>query len=416
MSLLQNCETRMIRLLYESATSEPAWERFFEELLHSLRLRSGNLLTTNIKSGEVCSHYQVGEGIEPHYMDTYMEHYRHKDPIVNSTFKQPLGTVVTFGTLCDPGDSQLIKSDYYQKWCVPQDIFDGACAQVLSDGDWYTLIVLERKKPEGAFKQADIALIERLLPHLRQAFQIHLRFTTLKHESSGLDALLALFPYGTAAIDSNGLISNINQRAIDILNRHPGLTLNQQRLCFDDAVLAKRVSLSIIKSANSSMEKTDYSVHIYRVGEGSSTLHLLILPFSPLSPSAPASSIKALIALYDSKQSLSPHISTIATLYRLTQAEAELATNLITGESLEEIARKSCKSKETLRGYLKTIFRKLNVTRQAELVAKILSGPAMLGAAVSPMRNLSHQQVGCPQKITQKENERKGGTPTALIS
>ncbi|WP_347332923.1 helix-turn-helix transcriptional regulator [Marinimicrobium locisalis] len=397
----------MIRLLYESATSEPAWESFFKELLNTLRLRSGNLLTTNIKSGEICSHYQVGEGIELHYMDAYMERYRHEDPIISSAFKQPFGTVVTFGTLCVPGDYQLVKSDYYQKWCVPQDIFDGACAQVLSDGDWCTFIVLERRKSEGAFKQTDIALIERLLPHLRQAFQIHLRFTTLKNESSGLDALLALFPYGTAAIDSNGLISNINQKAIDILNRHPGVTLNQKRLSFEDAVLSKRVSLSIINSAYSARETADYSVHIYRVEESASPLHLLVLPFSPLSRSAPTSSIKAIIALYDSKQPLTPHISTIAALYRLTQSEAELTTHLITGESLEEIARKSCKSKETLRGYLKTIFRKLNVTRQAELVAKILTGPAILGAAVSPIRKLQLQQSISPQKSNQNKKEIK---------
>lgn len=386
MSLLQYFDTQVIRLLYESATSEPAWESFFQELLHTLRLRSGNLLTTNIKTGEVCSHYQVGEGIKPRYMNEYVEHYRHQDPLVNSVFKQPLDTVLTLGTLSDPVYSELSETDYYQKWCQPQDIFDGACARVLSDGDWCTLIVLERSKSQGHFDQNDIALLERLLPHLRRALQIHLRFNALKYESSGLDALLAVFPYGIATVDSNGLVSNINQRALDILNRHSGLALNQRRLSFDDAVLAKRVSLSIIHSVNATMEIEDYPAHIYRLGESTSSLHLLILPFSAFSPYTPLSGPKALIALYDSEQSLSPHINTIATLYQLTQSEAELTTRLIKGEALEEIARECFKSKETLRGYLKNIFRKLNVTRQAELVSKVLTGPAMLGAATSPIQ------------------------------
>lgn len=385
MSLLQSCETRIIRLLYESAASEPAWESFFRALLHSLRLRSGNLLTTNIKSGEVCSHYQVGEGIGLPYMEAYIKNYRHKDPIVNAAFKEPYGTVLTLGTLCGSDYSQLVNTDYYQKWCLPQDIFDGACARVLSDGDWCTLIVLERKKSQGAFRQSDIALIERLLPHLRQALQINLRFNALKYESSGLDALLALFPYGTATIDSNGLISNVNQRAIDILNRHPGLTLSQQRLSFDDAVFAERVSLSIVRSVNATLEVEDCSVHIYRRGENASPLHLLILPLPALGRSAPMSNLKALIVLYDSEQPLSPQVRTVATLYGLTPAEAELTTRLITGETLEEIARQRCKSKETLRGYLKSIFRKLNVTRQVELVSRVLTGPAMLGAAARPV-------------------------------
>lgn len=382
-------DTRMIRLIYESATSEPAWESFFNELLRMLRLRSGNLLTTNIKSGEVCSHYQTGEGITSQYMDAYVEHYRHRDPLINAVINQPFGKVLTLNTLHEPDNSRLLESDYYQKWCLPQNIFDGACAQVLSDGDWYTLIVLERNRSQGVFEKSDIAFLERLLPHLRQALLIHLRFNALRHESSGLDALLTLFPYGAATIDSNGLISNINQRAMDILNRHPGLTINQQRLSFNDSVLAKRVSLSIVHSVNQVIELEDYPAHFYRIGESSSPLHLLILPFSAFSQRLPLSGPKALIVLYDSEQSLRPHVSTIATLYQLTQSEAELTTQLITGETLEEIAQKSFKSKETLRGYLKNIFRKLNVNRQSELISKVLTGPAMLGAAVGQLTHES---------------------------
>lgn len=389
MPLLENSDTRMIRLIYDSATSEPAWESFFKELLRILRLRSGNLLTTNIKSDEVCSHYQIGEGITPQYMDDYVENYRHRDPLINAVINQPFGKVLTLHTFCDSDHSRLVKSDYYQKWCLPQNIFDGACAQVLSEGNWYTFIVLERDTSQGVFKKSDVAFIERLLPHLRQAIKIHLRFNALRHESSGLDALLTLFPYGAATVDSNGLISNINQRAIDILQRHPGLTINQQRLSFDDSVLGKRVSLSIIHSVNKIIKLEDYSAHIYRIGESASPLHLLILPFSAFSQRLPLSGPKALIVLYDSEQSLSPHVSTIATLYQLTQSEAELTTRLITGETLEEIAQKSFKSKETLRGYLKNIFRKLNVNRQSELISKVLTGPAMLGAAVGQLTHES---------------------------
>ena len=57
------------------------------------------------------------------------------------------------------------------------------------------------------------------------------------------------------------------------------------------------------------------------------------------------------------------------TVFRLTQAEARLATQLARGESLENVADQFGIGKETARSQLKSIFAKTGVHRQAELVA-----------------------------------------------
>ena len=57
------------------------------------------------------------------------------------------------------------------------------------------------------------------------------------------------------------------------------------------------------------------------------------------------------------------------TAFRLTEAEARLATQLALGESLEKVADRFGIGKETARSQLRGIFAKTGVHRQAELVA-----------------------------------------------
>ena len=59
----------------------------------------------------------------------------------------------------------------------------------------------------------------------------------------------------------------------------------------------------------------------------------------------------------------------LRTVFRLTEAEARLATQLALGESLENLADQFGIAKETARSQLKSIFTKTGVHRQAELVA-----------------------------------------------
>lgn len=59
--------------------------------------------------------------------------------------------------------------------------------------------------------------------------------------------------------------------------------------------------------------------------------------------------------------------------FGLTPAEAQLAAQLVTGESLEDVADGLCISKETARYELKSVFRKTDVHRQSELVALLSS-------------------------------------------
>ena len=60
-------------------------------------------------------------------------------------------------------------------------------------------------------------------------------------------------------------------------------------------------------------------------------------------------------------------------MHGITRAEARLASMLADGMSMEEAAEALLVSIQTVRSQLKSVFAKTGVTRQAELVALLLS-------------------------------------------
>lgn len=67
-------------------------------------------------------------------------------------------------------------------------------------------------------------------------------------------------------------------------------------------------------------------------------------------------------------------------LFDLTTAEARVANGILSGQTLDEIARAAGLSKETTRTQLKSVFAKTSTRRQAELVG-LLSGSALVATA-----------------------------------
>jgi DNA-binding CsgD family transcriptional regulator len=65
----------------------------------------------------------------------------------------------------------------------------------------------------------------------------------------------------------------------------------------------------------------------------------------------------------------------LAALYGLTTAETQIANALLLGRSIAQIAGERGVTAGTLRGQIKSIFRKTNTHRQSELIRLLLSVP-----------------------------------------
>jgi DNA-binding CsgD family transcriptional regulator len=69
---------------------------------------------------------------------------------------------------------------------------------------------------------------------------------------------------------------------------------------------------------------------------------------------------------------------TLKSVYELTQSEAELLLRMVQGETLAEISAARNVTLHTVRAQLKSVFAKTDTNRQASLIKKVLTGPAVL--------------------------------------
>jgi DNA-binding CsgD family transcriptional regulator len=107
-------------------------------------------------------------------------------------------------------------------------------------------------------------------------------------------------------------------------------------------------------------------------------LEVLVTPLrtanSKISPALPGRA-SVMIVLVDPDQAIEMHASELRQLYGFTAAEARLALQLVMGKDLPAAALAMEVSIHTVRTLLKRAFERTGTHRQADFIAKMLSGP-----------------------------------------
>ncbi len=85
--------------------------------------------------------------------------------------------------------------------------------------------------------------------------------------------------------------------------------------------------------------------------------------------------IPAAVLLCDPHHSHPLSSEALAVVYGLTLAEARVAVAVANGMTVKQIAKNQRTSPNTIRTQLQSVFQKVGVRRQSELVRRLLAGP-----------------------------------------
>jgi len=97
----------------------------------------------------------------------------------------------------------------------------------------------------------------------------------------------------------------------------------------------------------------------------------------------------AVLLVSDPEHQALPSAQTIGQLFELTEAEARLALALAEGHRVEDAAAGLGITTNSARTYLKRIFGKTGVGRQAELIRLIVAAPSLVDLVdVQPQRKM----------------------------
>ena len=215
--------------------------------------------------------------------------------------------------------------------------------------------------------------IAGLLPHVRQFVLVRQALTDAGALGKSLAELLDNGRCGVLQLNRQGRILEANDRASGLLRHGDGLYDLDGFLWAKDPVdneelqrlLAQVLTPPGDQSCPGSMTvrrsaaRTRLAMHIHPVGERDRD-------FRP-------NRVAALALVVDPESRIRVETDIVAAALNLTPSESRLAVMVAAGYSVRTIAASTGRTEGTVRWHLKQIFRKHGISRQADLVRRVLS-------------------------------------------
>lgn len=258
---------------------------------------------------------------------------------------------------------------YYQEFLAPHRLRWFAGVGIFFDDDIWCLSIQRRmdQSPFSAAEKSELAKLSRSLATSAATARI-------LGEAASSGALEAFAASDTAAVlvDRHGKIFEANASAEQLLSGE--IRLRNGKLMHGHEASFPSLDRALSRILNQAKAGLHFPVALPRENRGP----LLAYPARlRRTVSNALADCQAIIVLVDPDARRNPTESTLRSVYKLSGAEARLAIHLSTGEALDKVADRLNISKETSRTQLKSIFAKLGLHRQAELVAvlsTLLSG------------------------------------------
>jgi DNA-binding CsgD family transcriptional regulator len=252
-----------------------------------------------------------------------------------------------------------IDSDpFYQEFLRPRGFGWHACALLSGSPSAETVnLSLRRTTRQGMFEESQLAGLSAQLPLIRALAASAQMAGSLQGAGADLEADRTLFGFdarGAAFVVRRG------SHGAEVLEARGG------RLVAHDAETQDRVKATIARAHGHSRQTSSILID----ANGGWWL-LSVVPASAMAPMGMTPMVSwAVLSPYERSEAYNAErVRQLAALFGLSAAEARVAGLIGDAKTIASVARTLSTSPGTVRNHLKSIFAKVGVNRQAELVA-----------------------------------------------
>ena len=335
---------------------------------HSLIVAGGSGPEATLNFAQFFRHGQRRTDLEREYFQVYCPH----DERIPHLRRLPDGRVVAVRDLYSEEERKT--SVAYNEWVCRLRNQNGL--NVRLDGPNGTRIVWSLGSPiaSGGWGSAEVELIKGLLPHIRQ-------FVRIRQALAGADALgvsvVELLDHagiGLILLDRRGRVVEANGPACSILRRRDGLSDRGRFLAAwlpaDNTRLQRLVAGSL--PSIGSQDQTAGSMTVARPF-GLPKLALHINPVRGRWLDMGLAPVAVLVLVLDPSSRPRFDAGVVGSVLGLSAAESEVAVMLAQDRTTVDIAQATGRQASTVKVLTRRAYRKLGISRRAELVRQVLS-------------------------------------------
>jgi DNA-binding CsgD family transcriptional regulator len=233
---------------------------------------------------------------------------------------------------------------------------------------------LQGTRQRGPFEARDIEQLRRLVPHVTRALKIRDRLEAANVRASTLASVIDRVSFGILTLSSGGRILESNIAAEQMLRSEKVLRSGaDRRLTIPDP--AGSWLQRWLADRSRAARPAERLVRISR-GSGRAPISALAIPM----PERPVLWVSVdpacILFLFDPERQAVMNLELVAADLAISAREAAIATHLAAGLELSQVAQRMRISIHTARSHLKAIYAKTGIGSQAELVRRVVSGPA----------------------------------------
>jgi DNA-binding CsgD family transcriptional regulator/PAS domain-containing protein len=305
----------------------------------------------------------------------YLEHYQRQNPRGAYAFE---GRNIHQPILCDYqliDERTMDRDPYYVKFLGVCDLRYFVSGQILNVPESVAIIAVQRTRRQGHAQAADIERMRRLLPHLRQAYDVSLRLRQSARTARNFEHVLDWLSDGVATVRADGRIVHANEAFQAIARRGDGVRIRRGVVEFAPGAPRERFALALAAAARlrageaNSGAPVDFGLP--RDGGGMPyVVSVRPLPRGERGPYAGAAAV-AIVFVHDPLARNPGMARLMREVFGFTEAEASVAEALRAGVPLGDYARERKVSINTVYTHLRRIKDKTGANRLPDLIRRL---------------------------------------------
>jgi DNA-binding CsgD family transcriptional regulator len=237
------------------------------------------------------------------------------------------------------------------------------------------LFTIHGSRRRGPLEEQDGKTVLPFMAHLRRALEIRERFSTARIRAETLSSSLDRLSFGVVVLDGKGRLLEANEVAQALLRSDSGIA----RAPDGSLWLRDPAGAQLRRWLFSGLPPDENREGLLRVSRpATKPLSIAVTRLPTTAPSCVGGSSRWMLLIFDPDRRVTGRVDTIARDLGISQREAEVASLVVSGYTLREVAQRLQITLNTARTHIKSIFAKTGCRSQIALATRITRGPATI--------------------------------------